>query len=169
MNDQMSFSGQSVWVTGAGQGIGRAVAEGFARLGAQVVGFDRAFSEGDYGFTTYLLDVGDAGAVRHACGELLGGQQRVDVFASVAGATVSVELLPLLSKKVASSVETVALMRWAETVSSLIGLRSPERGSENSKSSWPSSPPSSKTLLVPRERCVSSISVGSMRSLAKDW
>ncbi|WP_019339672.1 hypothetical protein [Stutzerimonas stutzeri] len=46
MNDQMSFSGQSVWVTGAGQGIGRAVAEGFARLGGRVTGFDRTFSEG---------------------------------------------------------------------------------------------------------------------------
>ena len=63
MNEQMSFNGRSIWVTGAGQGIGRAVAEGFARLGGQVIGFDRTFSEGDYGFTTYLLDVGDADAV----------------------------------------------------------------------------------------------------------
>ena len=62
MNEQMSFNGRSIWVTGAGQGIGRAVAEGFARLGGQVIGFDRTFSEGDYGFTTYLLDVGDADA-----------------------------------------------------------------------------------------------------------
>ncbi len=85
MNEQMSFNGRSIWVTGAGQGIGRAVAEGFARLGGQVIGFDRTFSERDYGFTTYLLDVGDADAVRQACNELLGGQQRVDVFASVAG------------------------------------------------------------------------------------
>ncbi|MGE6530102.1 2,3-dihydro-2,3-dihydroxybenzoate dehydrogenase [Pseudomonas sp. NPDC077382] len=85
MNEQMSFNGRSIWVTGAGQGIGRAVAEGFARLGGQVIGFDRTFSERDYGFTTYLLDVSDADAVRHACHELLDGQQRVDVFASVAG------------------------------------------------------------------------------------
>ncbi len=85
MNDQMSFDGQRMWVTGAGQGIGRAVAEGFVRLGAQVTGFDRVFPEQDYGFTSYLLDVGDAVAVKQACCELLGAQQRVDAFASVAG------------------------------------------------------------------------------------
>lgn len=85
MSEQMNFSGHSVWVTGAGQGIGRAVAEAFARLGGQVIGFDRNFSEGDYGFTTYQLDVSDADAVRLACNELLDGQQRVDVFVSVAG------------------------------------------------------------------------------------
>lgn len=85
MNEQMSFNGRSIWVTGAGQGIGRAVAEGFARLGGQVIGFDRTFSERDYGFTTYPLDVSDADAVRHVCHKLLDGQQRVDVFASVAG------------------------------------------------------------------------------------
>src|SRR5690606_534778 len=85
MNHQMDFSGRNIWVTGAGQGIGRAVAEGFARLGGEVTGFDRAFPERDYGFTPYVLDVGDAQAVQQACRELLAEEGALDVFASVAG------------------------------------------------------------------------------------
>lgn len=85
MNHQMDFSGRRIWVTGAGQGIGRAVAEGFARLGGEVTGFDRAFPERDYGFTPYVLDVGDAQAVQQACQELLAEEGALDVFASVAG------------------------------------------------------------------------------------
>jgi 2,3-dihydro-2,3-dihydroxybenzoate dehydrogenase len=63
----MDFSGQTIWVTGAGQGIGRSVAEGFAQLGGQVIGFDLSFPEQDYGFTRYVLDIGDAQAVQQAC------------------------------------------------------------------------------------------------------
>lgn len=85
MKLHMNFAGQRIWVTGAGQGIGRAVAEGFAALGGQVVGLDRAFPERDYGYACYHLDVGDAGAVRQAVAELLEPGQGVDVFASVAG------------------------------------------------------------------------------------
>ncbi len=85
MTQQMDFRGRRIWVTGAGQGIGRAVAEGFARLGGEVVGLDRAFPECDYGYCTHVLDVGDAGAVRQACAELLAPGQGIDVFASVAG------------------------------------------------------------------------------------
>lgn len=85
MTQQMDFLGRRIWVTGAGQGIGRAVAEGFARLGGEVVGLDRAFPERDYGYRTHVLDVGDAGAVRQACAELLAPGQGIDVLASVAG------------------------------------------------------------------------------------
>nr|WP_219856124.1 2,3-dihydro-2,3-dihydroxybenzoate dehydrogenase [Stutzerimonas stutzeri] len=81
----MDFRGRRIWVTGAGQGIGRAVAEGFARLGGDVVGLDRAFPERDYGYRTHVLDVGDASAVRQACAELLAPGQGIDVLASVAG------------------------------------------------------------------------------------
>lgn len=85
MTQQMDFRGRRIWVTGAGQGIGRAVAEGFARLGGEVVGLDRAFPERDYGYRTHVLDVGDAAAVRQACAELLVPGQGIDVLASVAG------------------------------------------------------------------------------------
>ncbi|TIH06839.1 2,3-dihydro-2,3-dihydroxybenzoate dehydrogenase [Pseudomonas leptonychotis] len=85
MNRQMDFSGQTIWVTGAGQGIGRSVAEGFAQLGGQVIGFDLNFPEQDYSFTRYVLDIGDAQAVQQACHELLGAHGVIDVLASVAG------------------------------------------------------------------------------------
>jgi len=85
MTQQMDFRGRRIWVTGAGRGIGRAVAEGFARLGGEVVGLDRAFPERDYGYRTHVLDVGDAAAVRQACAELLAPEQGIDVLASVAG------------------------------------------------------------------------------------
>ena len=85
MNRQMDFSGQTIWVTGAGQGIGRSVAEGFAQLGGQVIGFDLSFPEQNYGFTRYVLDIGDAQAVQQACHELLGAHGVIDVLASVAG------------------------------------------------------------------------------------
>ena len=85
MNRQMDFSGQTIWVTGAGQGIGRSVAEGFAQLGGQVIGFDLSFPEQNYGFTRYVLDIGDAQAEQQACHELLGAHGVIDVLASVAG------------------------------------------------------------------------------------
>jgi 2,3-dihydro-2,3-dihydroxybenzoate dehydrogenase len=42
------FTGKTVWVTGAGKGIGYATALAFAGAGAQVTGFDLAFPLGDY-------------------------------------------------------------------------------------------------------------------------
>lgn len=83
--DRLDFAGRNVWVTGAGQGIGRAVAEGFAALGAQVTGFDLRFAEPGYGFDCVELDIGDPLAVRQACQRLLGAEGAVDVFASIAG------------------------------------------------------------------------------------
>ncbi|VTP65015.1 2,3-dihydro-2,3-dihydroxybenzoate dehydrogenase [Leclercia adecarboxylata] len=37
------FAGKTVWVTGAGKGIGYATAVAFAEAGARVTGFDVAF------------------------------------------------------------------------------------------------------------------------------
>lgn len=37
------FAGKTVWVTGAGKGIGYTTALAFANAGAEVTGFDREF------------------------------------------------------------------------------------------------------------------------------
>lgn len=104
MTQQMDFTGRSIWVTGAGQGIGRAVAEAFTCLGGWVIGLDRAFPEQGYRFTPYVLDVGDPRAVRQACAELLAPGQGIDVLASVAGI---LRLAPI---------EELSLDDWDETL-----------------------------------------------------
>ncbi|EPC4026452.1 2,3-dihydro-2,3-dihydroxybenzoate dehydrogenase [Aeromonas salmonicida] len=78
------FSGKRVWVTGAGRGIGREVAEQFMAAGAAVVGLDLTFPEADYPCATRLLDIGDAAAVNACCAALLadGG---LDVLVNGAG------------------------------------------------------------------------------------
>lgn len=78
------FSGKRVWVTGAGRGIGREVAEQFVAAGAAVVGLDLAFPEADYPYAARLLDIGDAAAVNACCTALLadGG---LDVLVNGAG------------------------------------------------------------------------------------
>ncbi len=42
------FTGKTVWVTGAGKGIGYATARAFVEAGAQVTGFDLAFPQEAY-------------------------------------------------------------------------------------------------------------------------
>ncbi len=44
----IDFSDQTVWVTGAGKGIGYATALAFVDAGARVIGFDREFMPADY-------------------------------------------------------------------------------------------------------------------------
>ena len=57
------FHGKTVWVTGAGKGIGYATALAFVEAGAQVTGFDREFTLQDYPFVTEVMDVADAQSV----------------------------------------------------------------------------------------------------------
>ncbi|HCA9320203.1 TPA: 2,3-dihydro-2,3-dihydroxybenzoate dehydrogenase, partial [Klebsiella pneumoniae] len=48
----LDFRGQTVWVTGAGKGIGYATALAFVEAGANVTGFDLAFDGESYPFAT---------------------------------------------------------------------------------------------------------------------
>ncbi|CDL09710.1 2,3-dihydro-2,3-dihydroxybenzoate dehydrogenase [enterobactin] siderophore [Klebsiella pneumoniae IS43] len=65
----LDFRGQTVWVTGAGKGIGYATALAFVEAGANVTGFDLAFDGESYPFATETLDVADATRyARHVAG-----------------------------------------------------------------------------------------------------
>ncbi len=54
------FSDKTVWVTGAGKGIGYATALAFVDAGARVIGFDREFTQENYPFATEVMDGGGA-------------------------------------------------------------------------------------------------------------
>lgn len=81
----LQFRGKKIWVTGAAKGIGYQVADSFARLGAEVIGFDREFPSDAYPFATQLLDIADPQQVSNICRQLLIAQQRLDVLVSAAG------------------------------------------------------------------------------------
>ncbi|EBV4337832.1 2,3-dihydro-2,3-dihydroxybenzoate dehydrogenase, partial [Salmonella enterica subsp. enterica serovar Newport] len=53
----IDFSDKTVWVTGAGKGIGYATALAFVDAGARVIGFDREFTQENYPFATEVMDV----------------------------------------------------------------------------------------------------------------
>lgn len=91
----MTFEGKTVWITGGGTGIGRALAAAFAREGAQVVISGRTAariaavaSELGHGVRAIPCDVSDTnevGAVIARIGELCGP---IDILVNNAGVTV---------------------------------------------------------------------------------
>ncbi|EGG8165793.1 2,3-dihydro-2,3-dihydroxybenzoate dehydrogenase [Salmonella enterica subsp. enterica serovar Yaba] len=79
------FSDKTVWVTGAGKGIGYATALAFVDAGARVIGFDREFTQESYPFATEVMDVADAGQVAQVCQHVLQKTPRLDVLVNAAG------------------------------------------------------------------------------------
>ncbi|EIJ6291884.1 2,3-dihydro-2,3-dihydroxybenzoate dehydrogenase EntA [Salmonella enterica] len=79
------ISDKTVWVTGAGKGIGYATALAFVDAGARVIGFDREFTQENYPFATEVMDVADAAQVAQVCQRVLQKTPRLDVLVNAAG------------------------------------------------------------------------------------
>lgn len=79
------FTGKTVWVTGAGKGIGYTTALAFVDAGARVTGFDLAFDGEAYPFATEVMNVADAPQVAQVCERLLANTERLDVLVNAAG------------------------------------------------------------------------------------
>lgn len=79
------FTGKTVWVTGAGKGIGYTTALAFVDAGARVTGFDLAFDGEAYPFATEVMNVADARQVAQVCERLLANTERLDVLVNAAG------------------------------------------------------------------------------------
>ena len=85
----MSFSGRSVLVTGAGKGIGRAIATMLAERGAEVVALSRSAEDleslaGEIGCRTIVADLTDAEAARSS----VRAAMPVDLLVNNAGITI---------------------------------------------------------------------------------
>lgn len=81
----MTFSGRTAVVTGAGSGIGRAIAEQLRDAGAHVIGVDIRTSDVPPGVQPQQLDLSDADAVERFGQRVLNQHTAVDVLMNNAG------------------------------------------------------------------------------------
>ena len=87
----MQLEGKVAIVTGAGRGIGKAIAEAYAARGAKVVCAARSREEIDAvaaaaGGTAVVCDVGDEGSIRQMIDATIETYGRIDILVNNAGA-----------------------------------------------------------------------------------
>lgn len=85
MKNPLDFTGKTVWVTGAGRGIGLEVANQFCQLGARVIGFDLTFDAPAYVFQCVVLDISDEQEVARVTANVLTDFPVLDVLVNGAG------------------------------------------------------------------------------------
>ncbi|WP_449280985.1 SDR family NAD(P)-dependent oxidoreductase [Leucobacter sp.] len=85
----MNTASQTIVVTGAASGMGRATAERFLREGWRVLALDivpvEAPAEGSERFATHVVDVRSRASIEEALAALLPAGERIDAVANIAG------------------------------------------------------------------------------------
>ena len=104
LNKSQQWQNKTVWVTGANQGIGAAVAQLFVELGAQVIGIDKVFEQQTADFRQVTLDISDSDAVMSCCHALMSEGVGIDVLVNVAA------ILRM------GSVENISIAHWQESL-----------------------------------------------------
>jgi len=86
--ERFSVDGRVVIVTGAGRGIGAALAAGLARAGAHVYGLDVRYESTAGPYRAALCDVTDEGAVRAVLDGIVRQHGRIDGLVNSAGVSL---------------------------------------------------------------------------------
>lgn len=106
------LAGRTCFVTGAGQGIGRAITERFVAEGASVVAADLRFADKDNGIASIsrrLLDVTDDAAVNAAAAAHRGTSVLVNCVGYVATGTILDSTIADFDRSIALNVRSMAL------------------------------------------------------------
>jgi len=90
-----NFPGQVVVVTGGANGIGKATAELFLELGAQVVAFDREQPEDKTQIENLIIDLSNLSELENAIADVVKKYGRIDVLVNVAGVSIPNTILDL--------------------------------------------------------------------------